>query len=193
MSEKALARIEKTLEKLSTQQEQIRAELGRLGERGDALASPERSDRQATIRFLDQFRAGEALGEASLAAWIAVCRTECLRGGLRTIQSREGAHARLLAQRIRELGGTPAHELPAAVREAVLADAGNADKPDAQKVLAFVQRFPDVDEALRPICEQADRLGGDPETQSLLRTIAQDERSTLVWLQEACAQLNPEA
>ena len=134
MSEKALARIEKSLEKLAAQQEDICAELGRLGERVDALGSPERASRRKAIDFLDQFRAGEALGEASLAAWIEVSTTPCLKGGLRTIQTREGSHARLLAQRIRELGATPSHELPEALREAVIRDAGDPDKPDAQKV-----------------------------------------------------------
>jgi hypothetical protein len=36
----------------------------------------------------------------------------------------------------------------------------------------------------------ADRLDDDPETQSLLRTIAQDERSTLEFFQQACQLLN---
>jgi hypothetical protein len=44
-----------------------------------------------------------------------------------------------------------------------------------------------VDAALKPIFDRADRLDADPETQSLLRAIAQHERSTLESLREACA------
>ena len=69
--------------------------------------------------------------------------------------------------------------------------AGNAERSDAEKVLEFVKRFPDADAAVRPILDLADRLDADPETQSLLRTIAQDERATLEFLGEACALLNP--
>jgi hypothetical protein len=104
---------------------------------------------------------------------------------------REGMHARLLEQRIKELGGSPTHEVPLEVHEQVMRDAGDAEKPDAQKVLEFVQRFPDPQAALKPIHDMADRLDHDPETQSLLRTIAQDECATLEFLKEACTALNP--
>ena len=59
------------------------------------------------------------------------------------------------------------------------------------KVKEFIAQFPDVDVALAKLTEMTDRLDGDQETQSLLRTIAQDERSTLQFLHEACALLNP--
>ena len=67
--------------------------------------------------------------------------------------------------------------------------AGDRDKGDAKKVLEFTQQFPDIDQALAKIYEFADEA--DEETQSLLRTIAQDERSTLDFFADACAQLNP--
>ena len=69
-------------------------------------------------------------------------------------------------------------------------DSADATKGDAAKVLGFVERFGDADKALRPIFELAERLDHDPETQSLLRTIAQDERSTIEFFNDACAQLN---
>ena len=147
--------------------------------------------RDEVIGFLDQFRAGEALGETSFGAWIAVSDTACLRGGLRTVQQREGMHARLLEQRIKELGGTCSAEVPEAIYNAAMEQSGSREKSDAQKLQEFVARFPDCDAALKPIFDLADRLDDDPETQSLLRTIAQDERSTLEFLSEACQLLNP--
>ena len=54
-----------------------------------------------------------------------------------------------------------------------------------------MSRFPDCDAALKPIFDMADTLDHDQETQSLLRTIARDEQSTLEFLQEACELLNP--
>ena len=189
MSDATLKRIEKALSKLADQQDAICAQLARLETQGGAPSSG--ATTEETIAFLDQFRAGEALGEASLGAWIEVSDTPCVTGGLRTIQMREGMHARLLEQRIKALGGTPSFELPDAVQNQAMAGSANREKCDAEKVLEFVQRFPDCDAALKPIYDIADRLDDDPETQSLLRTIAQDERSTLEWLSEACALLNP--
>lgn len=189
--EKALDRIEKALGKLAKQQEQICAQVAALEKRISTGASAGGASSQETIAFLDQFRAGEALGEASLGAWLEVCTTDCLKGGLRTVQTREGSHARLLEQRIKELGGSCSFEVPEAVYNAVMAGVADAGKSDAQKVKEFVSQFPDIDAALARIFELADRLDGDQETQSLLRTIAQDERSTLEFLHEACALLNP--
>jgi hypothetical protein len=190
MSDATLKKIEKKLSKLIDQQDEIAARLERLEHRetSSAHSSPTTEE---TILFLDQFRAGEALGEASLGAWIEVCSTPCLKGGLRTVQMREGMHAVLLEQRIKELGGSCAFELPQAAQEAAMSGSADTTKTDAEKVLAFVSRFPDVDAALQPIYDLADRLDGDQETQALLRTIAQDERSTLDFLADACAQLNP--
>jgi len=180
-------KIEKKLDQLIDQQQQIAARLERLeAHRGKGPATT-----NETIRFLDQFRGGEALGEASLGAWIEVCKTPCLKGGLRTIQMREGMHAVLLERRIKELGGSCRYEVPQAAHDAAMNGSADPQRTDAEKVLAFVSQFPDVDAALKPIYDLADRLDGDQETQSLLRTIAQDERSTLEFLTEACALLNP--
>ncbi len=190
MAETDLKRIAKSIDKLTQLQEQICEKLGSLEERVSSLGSKSAASRSEVIKFLDQFRAGEALGEASLGAWIEVSDTACLKGGLRTVQMREGFHARLLEQRIKELGGSPEAEVPEAIYDAAMQQSASREKTDAVKLQEFVAHFPDVDKALAPIHELADRLDDDPETQSLLRTIAQDERSTLEFLGEACSQLN---
>ncbi len=190
MSDKALERIEKALKKLSKQQEAICEKLERLERRAEAGGSSAAASTEEVIRFLDQFRAGEALGETSLGAWIEVSTTPCVRGALRTIQMREGSHAQLLEQRIKELGGSPTAEVPQAIYDAVMEGSASTEKSDVQKLQEFVARFPDIDVALKPINDLADRLDHDQETQSLLRTIVQDERSTLEFLNEACQQLS---
>jgi DNA-binding ferritin-like protein len=189
MAKDPIEKLEKTLKKLAKSQDEIAARLGRIEAKLEANGTSA-PDCEEVIRFLDGFRAGEALGEASLGAWIEVCTTPCLKGGLRTVQCREGMHARLLEARMKELGGSPEHEIPEAIYNAAMVGSASTEKSDAEKVLEFVSRFPDIDEALRPIHEMADRLDDDQETQSLLRTIAQDERSTLEFLAEACALLN---
>jgi len=192
---KRLRRIEKSLAALAERQEAMCAEIAKLATRLDggdpapAAAAPGASVEE-TIRFLDQFRAGEALGEASLGAWIEASDVACVKGGLRTVQQREGFHARLLEQRIKELGGSCQAEVPQAVFEATMQGASSRETGDVAKIRAFVSRFPDVERAIAPITDLADRLGHDPETQSLLRTIAQDERATLEWFSEACRALS---
>jgi hypothetical protein len=195
VSEATLKKIEKAISRIADDQEQIRAQLASLeacvAQIPTGAAGTRGATRDEIVSFLDQFRAGEALGEASLGAWIAVCRTECLRGGLRTVQLREASHARLLEERIKELGGSPSFELPESVYRKAMEDAASSERSDALKLKEFVSRFSDIDAALAPIHALADRLDGDEETRSLLQTIAQDERSTLEFLHEACALLNP--
>jgi hypothetical protein len=190
MSDASWKRIEKAIERFGDRQEEICDRIASLERSVAALGQSGGASRDEVISFLDQFRAGEALGEASLGAWIAVCQTDCLRGGLRTVQTREGSHARLLEERIKELGGSPKHEIPEAIYQQVMEGAGSAERTDVEKVKEFVERFPDIDEALRPIHQLADRLDDDQETQFLLRSIAQDERATLELLQDACKLLS---
>jgi hypothetical protein len=193
LSKEALARIEKAIESLCEGQAKLSEELQALSSRVTGLAEQDDKgpiSKQQLLRFLDRFRGGEALGEAGLGAWIASCQTDCLRGGLRTIQLREGFHARLLEQRMKELGGTPEYEVPDAVQNAYLESVGSHERTDVDKLRDFVSQVgSDVDKALQPIYEVANRLDHDPETQSLLRTIAQDERSTLEFINEACELL----
>ena len=184
---KDLKKIEKALGKISQQQEEILTRLERL----EAETPPAESmPREALISFLDQFRAGEALGEASLGAWIEVSNTACVKGGLRTVQQREGMHARLLEARLKELGAAPSFEVPEAIYDQTMKSAGDLEKSDPEKIADFVKQFPDVDAAIQPILDIADKLDSDPETQFMLRTIAQDERSTLEFLHDACQLLN---
>jgi glutamine synthetase len=195
-TEKFLLRLEETLAQVVRQQEAICAELVGMRERMDALAerrpapangAPARAE---LLRFLDRFRAGEALGEATTKAWIEVSDVACVKGGLHVVAEREGMHARLLADCLRAHGGTPRYELPERVCSEAMQRISDRTRGDAAKVLEFVQRTGEADKALEPIYKMADRLDDDPETQALLRTIAQDERSTLEFFQQACQLLN---
>jgi hypothetical protein len=195
-NEKFLLHLEETLAQVVRQQEAICAELVSMRERVDALSEQKVESPNGVltpselVRFLDRFRAGEALGKATAKAWIEVSDVACVKGGLRVVAQREGMHARLLADCIRAHGGTPSYELPEAVREEALCRVSDPSRGDAAKVLEFVQQVGDTEKALAPIYAMADRLDHDPETQSLLRTIAQDERSTLEFFQQACKLLN---
>jgi hypothetical protein len=194
-SEKILLRLEETLAQVVRQQEAICAELVSVRERVDALGERREAATGAPtqaelLRFLDRFRAGEALGAETTRAWIDVSDVACVKGGLHVVAEREGMHARLLEGCIRAHGGTPRYELPEAVRAEALRRVSDRSRGDAAKVLEFVKQVGDPEKALEPIYRMADRLDGDPETQALLRTIAQDERSTLEFFTQACKLLN---
>lgn len=187
MSQAALSRIEQTLTLLCQRQDEILERIARLESRSTPGGPPTRTE---VIAFLDGFRAYEALGETSVGAWIARCTTDCLKGGLRTIQMREGAHAHLLEQRIKELGGTLSFEVPEGEQREKLECLGSESLSDLEKLQEVVARYPSVDAVVGPIEAFAARLGDDLETQSLLQTIAQDERSSTGFLIDACTQLS---
>jgi hypothetical protein len=142
------------------------------------------------IQFLDAFRANEELGDASISAWIKICDDAGVRGSLRVIQQREASHVRLLEARLRELGATPRFKLPQEHWEQTMKDAASTDKSDAQKVLELYQKYPDPDALCKSIFDLVDRLDADPESQSLLRQIAMDERATLECVVETSKVLN---
>src|SRR6266516_2573164 len=75
------------------------ARRARTGRGRETVSGPE-PEREWVIRFLDDLRAAEAASAEVLAAWIAVCALDGLRGGLRVIAEREAAHAELLAERL---------------------------------------------------------------------------------------------
>ena len=118
-----------------------------------------------------------------------MCKDSELRGALRTVQTREASHARLLAERIKELGGAPHYEISETTYTQVMTGSASLEKSDADKVRAFVARNPDPVVALAPIRAIADQLDDDRETQSLLRAIAQDELATLELFYAACERL----
>ena len=90
-TEKFLNRLEETLSQVVRQQEAICAELVGMRERVDALGEQAAKPadgaptREELLTFLDQVRAGEALGEASTKAWVEASDVACVKGGLRTV------------------------------------------------------------------------------------------------------------
>jgi hypothetical protein len=142
------------------------------------------------LRFLDALRAAESAGAEVVAAWIAVCALEGLRGGLRTIGAREDAHAELLAGRLKQLGAPCAASVPDDVRDAAMARFGSATVSDEEKLALVLARYPDDAAAARPIADVLPLLDDDPETRELLRLMAEGERATVAWLRSYRAGLS---
>jgi hypothetical protein len=177
MGEKALARIEHSLR-------EIGSAVAALEKRIAALESAERPcSREEIVQFVDQFRAGESLGAELFGSWAAATRDAALRGGLRVIQLREAGHARLLEERLKELGGSPKFRYPDDVLPHELY--GSTEKSDGEKLRTFLGLV-SPERALADLDRTVARLCGDPETQNLIRAITCDERATLECLQREC-------
>jgi hypothetical protein len=151
-----------------------------------------KSERAAVVSFLDKVCAGEANGAEAFRRWAEVCKTECIRTGLRIVAEREAYHARVFECRIRDLGA----ELRASATEegrkftAFLADPKRAD---GEKLMEFVRVTGEADVAVKPIHDFAELLIEDLETKEALRLFAEDEYSTVKWAHDACAALNAAA
>lgn len=146
-------------------------------------------ERGIVIRFLDDLRAAEAAGADVLTAWIAVCRLDGLRGGLRAIAEREAGHAELLAERLREMGAPCTAVLGERVRAAALMRFGSDAVPDEEKLALVLTRYPDDASATRPILGMLQQLDRDLETREILRLVAEGEGATVAWFRAYYASL----
>ncbi|HLK12786.1 MAG TPA: hypothetical protein VKW76_15535 [Candidatus Binatia bacterium] len=163
-----------------------RASLRWLREAGETLPRVDdgggSAERELVVPLLDALRAAEAAADEVLAAWIAVCASPGLRGGLRTIAAREGVHARLLAERVRELGAVPGRALSEPLRRAALTCFGASGVSDTEKISRVLGRYPDDTAASSALDALARELSEDLETRELLRLIAAGEAATVGWL-----------
>lgn len=134
--------------------------------------------------LLDDYRVAEASGAEALRIWAGLSRDPVLIGGLRTIAAREAAHASLLEERVRELGGDASAETPQWMSE-YNASITDPDASDLDRLAALVAQFPDVAEAVAPLQQAIDAIEDDDLTKELLQTICQDEVATLEWIHSA--------
>jgi glycine cleavage system pyridoxal-binding protein P len=139
-------------------------------------------EREWIVRFLDDLRAAETAAAEVLAAWVAVCRLDGLRGGLRAIAERETAHAELLAERLHEMGAGCTAALDDGMRNAALTRFGSETVADEEKLAQLLARYPDDEAATRPIIGVLEHLDHDLETREILRLVAEGEGATVAWL-----------
>jgi hypothetical protein len=130
--------------------------------------------------LLDEMQAAEEVGAEALGFWITGCTDRRLRGGLRVIQARDLAHARLARRRLSALGGAASGATPRQLQTlcGVLAA---PDVSNRSKLAILLARFPArTDEALPAVVQAID----DDETRALLETVHDDDRASLRWLRD---------
>jgi bacterioferritin (cytochrome b1) len=151
------------------------------------------TEREMIMHLLDEFRCGENFAAEYLNRWIDVSDQECVRGGLRAVQQRENYHAQILEARLRELGGVPQCTVPQERRDKELPFYASSEKKDAEKLLSIASRIKDAATALKPITDVIEQIQDDQQSKELLRSLVDDEMSSVKWLMEACKTLNPQA
>ena len=151
------------------------------------------TESEMIMHLLDEFRCGENFASEYLNRWIAVSDQECVKGGLRTVQQRETFHAQLLEARLRELGGVPQCTVPVERREKELQFYASAEKKDLEKLQSIAARIKDPAQVLKPITDVIDQIQDDQQSKELLRTLIDDEMSSIKWLLQACQTLSAAA
>jgi len=158
----------------------------------EAFGRTYRSEQAAIVSFIDKARVGEKNGAEAFAAWAEVCKTDCIRLGLRMIAERESYHSRLFERRLAELGAEQRATVSEGGRK-FRERLGDPTVPDAQKLLFFTREVGSPEEIVKPICELAALVKEDLATKEALRLFAEDELSTAKWIWESCAALNANA
>ena len=151
------------------------------------------TESEMIMHLLDEFRCGENFASEYLNRWIAVSDQECVRGGLRTVQQRETFHAQLLEARLRELGGVPQCTVPVERREKELQFYASAEKKDLEKLQSIAARIKDPAQVLKPLTDVIDQIQDYQQSKELLRTLIDDEMSSIKWLLQACQTLSAAA
>jgi hypothetical protein len=121
-----------------------------------------------------------------------VCKTDCIRSGLRMISERESYHGRMFERRLRDLGAECRATLSEDSRK-FAETVSDQSLTDNEKLLRFNKLVPDPEAAVKPICEFAEMIKDDLETKEMLKLFYEDELSSTKWLQYACAALNAPA
>lgn len=147
------------------------------------------SERELVLHFLDELRAGESFGGEIFALWQSVAADPDLRGVLRSIAAREAMHGTMLADRLRELGGSESASVPDSFAEATRARLASREIDDATKLSEVLARLRSVEEATAPLREVIEQLEEDTESRALLALVIDDEASTVARLQAAAERL----
>jgi bacterioferritin (cytochrome b1) len=150
------------------------------------------SEPAMVLHLLDDYRCIEGFAARYLGNWRAISRLACVTGGLRTVCGREQLHADLLAERLRELGGTPQCEVPQE-RLADLTFYSSPEHSDVEKLGKVARRLSNPEQVLQFLSEAIEQITEDQDTRELLVTIRDDERATIHWILESWKTLQPTA
>lgn len=139
------------------------------------------SERERIVHLLQAYQSTEHFNAHYLPLWAEASGDAGMKGGLRLIQAREGVHARLIRERLRELGETSFVEVPQARRDRDVPFFASRERGDLEKLAFLGHVFEDVADFFKPIVDLIGDIEEDAQTRELLRTILDDEYATVQW------------
>ena len=148
------------------------------------------TERDLILHLLDNYSTTEGFVANYLPKWIEVSRNEAVKGGLRTVQRREAAHAGLMKARLRELGESLTAEIPAERREKEIPFFASTEHTDEEKLKVLSDLFGDGEAFLSPVTKVINQITEDLQTKEILKTILDDERESVSWIQGMHQSLN---
>jgi hypothetical protein len=157
---------------------------------GGYKGKPDPSERDRIVHLLDVYRSTEGFVAQYLPKWIEVSPSEAVKGGLRTVQAREAAHARLMKARLTELGERAEAEVSEERRQKEIPFFSSQSISDREKLQVLSNLFGNADAFLKPVTDMVNDIKDDLQTRELLRTIADDEYESIKWIQEMSRLLN---
>lgn len=151
---------------------------------------PDPTERDRIVHLLDVYRSTEGFVAQYLPKWIEVSPSEAVKGGLRTVQAREAAHARLMKARLMELGERAEAEVSEERRQKEIPFFSSPQISDREKLQVLANLFGNPAAFLKPVTDMVNDIKQDFQTQELLRTIADDEYESIKWIQAMSKSLN---
>ena len=139
-------------------------------------------ERDTVVETIDALHAAATAAAEVFSAWLGICGLASLRGGLRTAAAREEVHARVLAERLRELGTAPRLLLDQEVRAAAVDVYSSSQVSDARKIGFVLTRYPDPAAVVRVFGWPPEVIREDRETREMLRFVGAGEMDTVAWL-----------
>lgn len=153
--------------------------------------NPTEQDR--IIHLMQTYQSTEGFNASFLNRWLEVSPNPGVQGGLRMVQTREAIHARLMRERLRELGETTFVEVSEERRNKEVPFFASEEKSDIEKLGLLVTLFSDADYYMEPLTKFIDEVQQDLLSKELLRLILDDEYATVGWFRRMHAQLCAEA
>lgn len=151
------------------------------------------TERDLIVHLLDNYSITEGFVAHYLPKWIEVSPNEAVKGGLRTVQRREAAHAGLMKARLRELGESVTATIPEIRREKEIPFFSSTTHTDEEKLKVLSELFGDGEAFLSPVTKVINLIKDDLQTKEMLKTILDDERESVNWIQGMYKELSSQA
>jgi hypothetical protein len=141
-------------------------------------------ERDAIVAYLQRVRNGEAAGARALAKWAEVCKTDCLRSGLRTVAEREAYHVRVIDRKLGDLGAPGVAASDPEIDKYVSMQS-DPNITDLDKLRRVASSFSNAEDVVKPIYEFVDLIKEDLDAKEMLALWAEDEYSSIKWFLHA--------